>query len=194
MAPIPSRRIDCHGAISAISLAAKAILIAKIWKERTGEGQDIHVDVRKTLRRLTPFLDGKWELVNGFPGRTDPCSPFIGGPDIVPTRDGKWTMLADVFPAIRQRALDLLKPKGGYYEALRDAVEEWDGEELEEAGEKAGIPMPLARNIKDLLKMDAFTKSVGLMPLVSVEKVGESDPIPFTPVVFSTVDGASTGW
>jgi hypothetical protein len=59
-------------------------------------------------------------------------------------------------------------------------VKEWNGEELEEAGEKAGIPMPLARNIKDVLKMDAFTKSVGLMPLVSVEKVGETDPIPFT--------------
>ena len=165
-------------------------MIAKIWKERTGEGQDIHVDVRKALRRLTPFLDGKWELVNGFPGRTDPYSPFSsGGPDIVPTRDGKWIMLADVFPALRQHALDLLKPKGGYYEAVRDAVKEWNGEELEEAGEKAGIPMPLARNIKDVLKMDAFTKSVGLMPLVSVEKVGESNPIPFTPNAKTPLDG-----
>jgi len=119
--PITPDRLP-YGSISAISLAAKAILIAKIWKERTGEGQDIHVDVRKALRRLTPFLEGKWELVNGFPGRTDPHSPFSGGPDIVPTRDGKWIMLADVFPALRQHALDLLKPKGSYYEAVRDAV------------------------------------------------------------------------
>jgi hypothetical protein len=63
----------------------------------------------------------------------------------------------------------------------RYAVKEWTGEELEESGEKAGMPMPLGRNIKAVLKMDAFTKSVGLMPLVSVEKVGETDPIPFTP-------------
>jgi crotonobetainyl-CoA:carnitine CoA-transferase CaiB-like acyl-CoA transferase len=89
--PITPDRLP-YGAISAISLAAKAIMIAKIWKERTGEGQDIRVDVRKALRRLTPFLDGKWELVNGFPGRTDPSSPFSGGPDIVPTKDGKWTI------------------------------------------------------------------------------------------------------
>ena len=61
--PITPDRLP-YGTISAIPLAAKAILIAKIWKERTGEGQDIHVDVRKSLRRLTPFLDGKWELVN----------------------------------------------------------------------------------------------------------------------------------
>jgi crotonobetainyl-CoA:carnitine CoA-transferase CaiB-like acyl-CoA transferase len=118
-----------YGSISAISLAAKAILIAKIWKERTGEEQDIHVDVRKALLRLTQFLDRKWELLNGFPGRTDSHSPFVGGPDIVPTKDGKWAMLADVFPALRQRALDLLNPKGGFYEAVRDAVKEWNGEE-----------------------------------------------------------------
>ena len=187
--PITPDRLP-YGSISAISLAAKAILIAKIWKERTGEGQDIHVDVRKALRRLTPFLDGKWELVSGFPGRTDPYSPFASGdPDIVPTKDGKWIMLADVFPALRQHALDLLKPKGGYYGAVRDAVKEWNGEELEEAGENAGVPMPLARNIKDVLKMDAFTKSVGLMPVVSVEKVGESDPIPFTPNPKTPLDG-----
>ena len=167
--PITPDRLP-YGAISAIPLAAKAILIAKIWKERTGEGQDIHVDVRKSLRRLTPFLEGKWELVNGFPGRTDPYSPFSAGPDIVQTKDGKWIMFAEIYPALRQHALDVLKPKGGSYEALRDAVKEWNGEELEEAGEKAGIPMPLARNIKDVLKMDAFTKNLGLMPLVSVER------------------------
>ena len=80
--PITPDRLP-YGSISAIALAAKAILVAKIWTERTGEGQDIHVDVRKSLRRLTPFFDGKWELVNGFPGRTDPYSPFSGGPDIV---------------------------------------------------------------------------------------------------------------
>jgi crotonobetainyl-CoA:carnitine CoA-transferase CaiB-like acyl-CoA transferase len=110
--PITPDRLP-YGSISAISLAAKAILIAKIWKERTGEGRDIHVDLRKALRRLTPFLDGKWELVNGFPGRTDPHSPFSGGPDIVPTGDGEWIMLAEIYPALRQRALDVLKPKGG---------------------------------------------------------------------------------
>jgi crotonobetainyl-CoA:carnitine CoA-transferase CaiB-like acyl-CoA transferase len=149
--PVTPDRLP-YGSISAISLAAKAILIAKIWKERTGEGQDIHIDVRKALRRLTPFLDGKWELVNGFPARTDPYSPFSGGPDIVSTGDGKWIMFAEIYPALRQHALDLLRPKGGSYEALADAVKEWNGEELEEAGEKAGIPMPLARNIKDVLR------------------------------------------
>src|SRR6202034_2396520 len=186
--PITPDRLP-YGAISAISLAAKAILIAKIWKERTGEGQDIHVDVRKALRRLTPFLDGKWERVNGFPGRTDPHSPYLDGPDIVPTKDGKWVMFAEVFPALRQHALELLKPRGGTYQALADAVKEWNGEELEAAAEKAGVPMPLARTIKDVLKIHAFTNNLGPMPLVRLETVGESDPIPFTPNPTTPLDG-----
>jgi len=53
-------------------------------------------------------------------------------------------MFAEIYPALRQRAVDLLKPRGGSYEALRDAVKEWNGDELEAAAEKAAIPMPLA--------------------------------------------------
>jgi len=103
----------------------KAILIAKIWKERTGEGQDIHVDVRKALRRLTPFLEGKWELVNGFfPDARIPYSPFSisAGPDIVPTTGRQVDHVGRCVSRLRQRADNLLKPKGGSYEALRDAV------------------------------------------------------------------------
>ena len=44
------------GAMSAIALAAKAVAAAGIWKFRSGEGQDIHVDVRKALRRFARIL------------------------------------------------------------------------------------------------------------------------------------------
>ena len=61
--PITPDRLP-YGSISAISLAAKAILIAKIWRERTGEGQDIHVDVRKALRRFhrSSRESGNWSM------------------------------------------------------------------------------------------------------------------------------------
>ena len=40
------------------SLAAKAVGAAAIWRFRSGgEGQDIHVDVRKALRRFAPFFE-----------------------------------------------------------------------------------------------------------------------------------------
>jgi hypothetical protein len=55
------------GSMAALGLAAKAVGVAALWRDRTGEGQDIAVDVRKTLKRFSGFLDMKWETVNGRP-------------------------------------------------------------------------------------------------------------------------------
>src|SRR5262249_38160781 len=55
------------GAAAALGLAAKAVAIAALWKQRAGEGQDIAVDVRKALRRFCGFMDYKWETINGRP-------------------------------------------------------------------------------------------------------------------------------
>src|SRR5215471_18551454 len=34
------------GSMAAVALAAKNVALAALWKSQTGEGQDIHVDVR----------------------------------------------------------------------------------------------------------------------------------------------------
>src|SRR5262245_42164536 len=47
------------GTMAAIGLAAKSVAAAAVWRDRTGEGQDIHVDVRKALRRFAGFYDQK---------------------------------------------------------------------------------------------------------------------------------------
>src|SRR5260370_41692690 len=39
------------GSMAAIGLAATSVAVAALWKHRTGEGQDVSVDVRKALRR-----------------------------------------------------------------------------------------------------------------------------------------------
>lgn len=44
------------GAMAAVGLAAKAIALAALWKSQTGEGQDIHVDVRESSPALLWFL------------------------------------------------------------------------------------------------------------------------------------------
>ena len=49
------------GSMAAIGLAAKSVAAAALWRARTGEGQDIHVDVRKALRRFCGFFEGKWK-------------------------------------------------------------------------------------------------------------------------------------
>src|SRR6516164_8691599 len=55
------------GTMAAIGLAAKAVAVAALWGSRTGEGQDVNLDVRKALRRFCGFFDLKWETINGRP-------------------------------------------------------------------------------------------------------------------------------
>ncbi|MDA9982408.1 carnitine dehydratase, partial [Gammaproteobacteria bacterium] len=43
------------GATTACVLAANAVADAAIWKERAGEGQDIHVDLRKAWIEQSPW-------------------------------------------------------------------------------------------------------------------------------------------
>src|SRR6266404_8518164 len=61
--PSPMR----FGTLAAVGLAARSVAVAALWKEVTGEGQDISVDVRKALRRFAGFFEGKWETINGRP-------------------------------------------------------------------------------------------------------------------------------
>src|SRR5262249_30013615 len=84
--PSPHR----FGTMAALGLAAKAVGVAALWRFRTGEGQDIHVDVRKALRRFCGFFDMKWETINGRPPAFyEPLNPFIAIPMFKETRDGR---------------------------------------------------------------------------------------------------------
>ena len=44
------------GSMSAIALEPKAVAAAGVWKFRSGEGQDIHVDARKALLAVLLLL------------------------------------------------------------------------------------------------------------------------------------------
>src|ERR1700721_1210071 len=55
------------GSMAAIGLAAKAVGVAALWRARTGEGQEISVDVRKALRRFCFFFGGRGKTITGRP-------------------------------------------------------------------------------------------------------------------------------
>lgn len=46
--------------LAGIGLAAKSVALASLWQKRGGNGQDIYVDIRKALKRLSPFYERKW--------------------------------------------------------------------------------------------------------------------------------------
>ena len=68
------------GSMAAAALAAKSVAVAALWRTRTGEGQDISLDVRKAIRRFCGFFEGKWETLNGRSplGGIGADNPFFG--------------------------------------------------------------------------------------------------------------------
>src|SRR5215472_4958201 len=104
--PSPHR----FGTMAALGLAAKAVGVAALWRDRTGEGQDIHVDVRKALRRFCGFFDLKWETINGRPPVfSDPLNPFVDGRIFRETRDGRHVVPLNLYLRLAARALSLLR-------------------------------------------------------------------------------------
>jgi crotonobetainyl-CoA:carnitine CoA-transferase CaiB-like acyl-CoA transferase len=184
---IPSRLR--FGAAAALSLAAKAVAIAALWRDRTGEGQDITVDVRKSLRRFAGFFE-KWETINGRASLAspDPLNPFIGTQLFRATRDGRHVLALNIYPKSAARALAFLKSSVSH-DALNEAILQWDADELEAAGSADGLIIAKVRTFAEFRKEPQYTEVLSKMPLITVEKIGASEPIPFSADAKSPLEG-----
>jgi len=177
------------GGVAAIGLAAKAVAIAALWRERTGEGQDITVDVRKALRRFAGFYDRKWETINGRPpALTDPMNPFLELPLFRETRDGRHVVALNIYPKSGARALSFLRC-GVSVESLNHAILQWKADELEDAASEAGLIFAKVRTFEEFSREPQYTEVTSKLPLISVEKIGDSEPTPFKKDPASPLDG-----
>ena len=177
------------GTMAALGLAAKAVAVAALWQLRTGEGQDIALDVRKALRRFAGFFDLKWETINGRPPVLfEPLNPFIDLPMFRETRDGRHVVALNIYPRLAARGLSLLRC-GNSTESVRNAILQWRAEDLENAAAEAGLPIAMVRTFEEFRKEPQYTEVLSGMPLISVEKIGESAPIPFKKNGKNPLDG-----
>src|SRR5215510_5544682 len=125
--PSPHR----FGTMAALGLAARSVAVAALWRDRTGEGQDIAVDVRKALQRFAGFLDLKWETINGRPPAfEDPLNPFVDLQLFRETRDGRHIVAVNIYPRLAARMLGLLGC-GANPESVRNAILQRHADELE---------------------------------------------------------------
>jgi hypothetical protein len=184
--PSPHR----FGTMAAIGLAAKAVAIAALWRDRTGEGQDIAVDVRKALRRFCGFFELKWETINGRPPAAfaDPLNPFIDPNLFHGTRDGRHVVAINIYPKLAARALSLLRSHANA-DSVRNAILQWRADDLENAAAEAGLPFAKVRTFEEFLNELQYTEVLSRVPLISVEKIGESEPVPFKKDGKSPLDG-----
>jgi crotonobetainyl-CoA:carnitine CoA-transferase CaiB-like acyl-CoA transferase len=177
------------GAMAAVGLAARSIALAALWRSRTGEGQDIHVDVRKALRRFSGFFEGKWETINGrSPLLLPRDNPFFELPLFRKTRDGRHVVVLNIYPGLQARALNFLRCTNSS-EAVGNAILQWRGEELEAAAAEAGLVFGLVRTNEEFRNEAQYTEVLSRMPLITLEKIGESEPVPLKRGAKSPLEG-----
>jgi len=171
--------------MAAIGLAARSVALAALWKEATGEGQDISVDVRKALRRFAGFFEGKWETINGRPPSPGgyAVSPFLkmGDAFFRETRDGRRVVALDIYPQILVRTLNFLGCSPNQ-ESINNAIRKWDAVELENAAAAEGLVLAMVRTNEEFRREPQYTDVLSKMPLITVEKIGESEPVPLKPI------------
>src|ERR1700692_1385819 len=167
------------GTLAAVGLAARSVAVAALWRQATGQGQDISVDVRKALRRFYGFFDGKWETINGRPPSPGgyAVSPFLTGPFFRETRDGRYVLALDIYPQLLVRTLDFLGCSPST-ESINNAILKWDAVELEEAAAAEGLVLAMVRTNEEFRREAQYQQVLSKMPLITVEKIGESDPVP----------------
>ena len=176
------------GAAPAIGLVAKSVALAALWRHRGGPGQDVSMDLRTAPHRLCPFYDRKWELVNGLPPRNtgDPDSPL--SLKFYRAGDGRWVMPLNIYPKLKSRTLKLLRTYDDAT-AIANAVSRWSAAELEEAGAEAGIVMPMVRSTEEFLGTPQYRDVLADLPLIEIEKIGDSAPEPLPEGAAQPLDG-----
>src|SRR3954468_5326823 len=169
------------GTLAAVGLAARSVALAALWKQTTGEGQDISVDVRKALRRFAGFFDGKWETVNGRPPSPGgyAVSPFLkmGDAFFRETRDERHVLALDIYPQLLVNTLNFLDCSPST-ESINNAIRKWDAVELEEAAAAEGLVLAMVRTNEEFRREPQYIDVLSKMPLITVEKIGESEPVP----------------
>jgi len=175
--PSPHR----FGTMAAIGLAARSVALTALWRQATGEGQDISVDVRKALRRFAGFFEEKWETVNGRPPSPGgyAVSPFLKTGDAFfrETRDGRYVVALDIYPQLLVRTLDFLRCSPST-ESINNAILKWDAVELEDAAAAEGLVLAKVRTNEEFRREPQYAEVLSKMPLITVEKIGESEPVP----------------
>jgi crotonobetainyl-CoA:carnitine CoA-transferase CaiB-like acyl-CoA transferase len=152
------------------SIAVAGLAAANIWRLRSGQSQDVKVDMRHAV---VECRSERYLRVDGKP--PPPAWDAIAG--IYKTRDDRFVRLHTNFPHHRDAVCKLLncKPERDQVQA---ALMQWDGEAFETAAYARGCVVALMRS-HDEWSMLAQAKAIGELPLIEIEKIGDADPRPW---------------
>jgi crotonobetainyl-CoA:carnitine CoA-transferase CaiB-like acyl-CoA transferase len=151
-------------------IAATGLAAAQIWKLRSGQSQDVAVDM---CHAVVECRSERYLRVD------DKGSPMawdaIAG--IYKTRDQRFVRLHTNFPHHRGAVCKVLncKPERDDVQA---ALMQWDAEAFETAAYAGGGVVAMMRSHQEWSDLP-HAKALAELPLVSIEKIGEAAPKPW---------------
>jgi crotonobetainyl-CoA:carnitine CoA-transferase CaiB-like acyl-CoA transferase len=152
------------------SIAAAGLAAAQVWKLRSGQSQDVTVDMRHAV---VECRSERYLRVDGKP--PPPTWDIIAG--IYKTRDQRFVRLHTNFRHHRDAVCKVLncKPERDDVQA---ALMQWDGEAFETAAYAAGGVVAMMRSHDEWSDLP-HAKALTALPLIEIEKIGEASPKPW---------------
>jgi crotonobetainyl-CoA:carnitine CoA-transferase CaiB-like acyl-CoA transferase len=166
------------GEAFSISALAAAVGAAAIWRERTGNGQSLSLDIRQAAHGINPeFTFGP--TINGHPypnwmGNTHPFTIFP-----YKTKDGRWVFPSGVYPHQHFEWSNFFDC-GISHQNIAKAIAQWNADDLEDAANANGHTLCIARSPDEWLAHPQG-RYLSQEPVIAVRKIGESQPVPFSP-------------
>src|SRR5712692_10562283 len=152
------------------SVVVTGLAAAHVWKLRSGQSQDVAVDMRHAV---VECRSERYLRVDGKP--PPPTWDAIAG--IYKTRDQRFVRLHTNFRHHREAVCKVLNCKPERDE-VQAALMQWDGEAFETAAYAGGCVVALMRS-RDEWSATPHAKALAELPLISIEKIGDAAPKPW---------------
>ncbi len=152
------------------SVAATGLAAAEIWKLRSGQSQEVAVDMRHAV---VECRSERYLRVDGKP--PPPAWDAIAG--VYKTRDGRFVRLHTNFRHHRDAVCKVLncKPERDDVQA---ALMQWDAEAFETAAYAGGCVVSMMRSHEEW-SATPHAKALAGLPLITIEKIGDAAPKPW---------------
>ena len=152
------------------SIAAAALAAARIWKLRSGEGQEVTVDMRHAV---VECRSERYLRVEGTP--PPPAWDAIAG--VYKTGGERFVRLHTNFAHHRDAVCRVLNCKAER-EAVQAALMQWDAEAFETAAYGVGGVVSMMRSYEEW-SATPQAKALSDLPVISIERIGDAAPRPW---------------
>jgi hypothetical protein len=166
------------GEAFAVAAMAAAMGPAAIWRARTGNGQNLSIDIRKAAHGINPDFTFQ-PTINGhpYPNWVGNFHPFGAFP--FKTKDARWVYPSGVYPH-QHFAWSSFFNCGLSHKSIAAAIAKWNAEDLEEAANAKGHTLCIARAPEEWLAHPQG-RYLAAEPVIAVRRIGESEPEAFAP-------------